>query len=460
MHGTSSSQGKVSLFCELSDLLGFNEASRIVSGADVPDHSISDESASGHHRPEIFVSPETVDELATILAFCNQRELAIVPQGGMTGLAGGANPSENSMAISMSRFSGIEEIDPAALTMTVRAGTILQDIQEAAEEKGLMFPVDLGARGSCQIGGMVATNAGGLRVIRYGNMRANVLGLEAVLADGSIVTHLNRAKKDNTGYDLTQLMIGSEGTLGIITRLVLRLCPKPAETHTALCALHSFDAAIKLLHRAQSQIKVSAFEAMWPDYFNLSAKLEGGSFFAETPAVVLLIEAEESLDSFLEDAFEDEIISDALLAQSLSEAKSFWAVREGERLWQKLPDQLNFDVSVSLSEMDDFVSQARSDIIEKYPNAHVLVFGHIGDGNLHIVVHVSDITDAIANEIDQIVYGHVRTRNGSISAEHGIGLLKKHWLQYSRDQVEIETMKAIKLALDPNGILNPGKIFN
>jgi FAD/FMN-containing dehydrogenase len=419
----------------------------------------TDESRTGTFLPELMLRPASVQELSSTLQICSKHDRAVVPQAGMTGLAGGANPRANEVALSLSRFAGVENVDPLSGTMLVRAGTTLQAAQREAEQIGMVFPVDLGSRGSCQIGGILATNAGGPRVIRYGNMRSNVLGLEAVLADGSVLTHLNGMVKDNTGYDLSNLFVGSEGTLAIISRAVFRLWPKPIEIYSVLCALPDASSSVEFLAFARSRVTLSAFEAMWPDYFDLNCSLEGQRFFDHTPAMVVLIEAEQPIEDFLEQAFNAGLISDAILSRSLQETERFWAVRDGHRMEQALPGLLNYDVSLNVRHASAFVESAKSALRSLHPSGKFLFFGHLGDGNLHVVIHIFDTNVASKNSVDATIYGLVQEQGGSISAEHGIGTLKREWLHYSRTPQELAAMRSIKAALDPRGILNPGKLL-
>lgn len=428
-------------------------------GPDMPAGARSDESRTGRHMPAAWLAPATVDELSAVLIACHARHQPVVMQGGLTGLAGGANGAEDQLAVSLARFAGVEAIDPVAGTMLVRAGTILQNAQDAAAAAGLVFPIDLGARGSAQIGGVLATHAGGLRVVRYGTTRSNVLGLEVVLADGRVLSHLNPMVKDNTGYDLTGLMIGSEGTLGVITRAVIRLWPQPAERHTALCALSGAAAALPLLAAARATLRLAAFEAMWPDYFELSEQLCRLKLFDEPAAMVLLIEAEEPLEPFLERAFEDGLIEDALLARSLADARRFWDVRECLPLDDALPGLHNLDVSLPLPQIPAFVSGCRERIHAACPDARALFFGHLGDGNIHVVLHDTSAGPNAIHAMESIVYQAVGALGGSVSAEHGIGRLKREWLPLSRSAAELSVMRSIKQALDPHAILNPGVLF-
>ncbi|MDQ0314133.1 FAD-binding oxidoreductase [Amorphus orientalis] len=446
----------MSLIAELREALGDTGC---LTGSAIGEAVRSDASGTGRHLPKALLRPASVAEVSAALAICHRHGQPVVPQGGMTGLAGGANPGTGDVVLSLDRFAGVEEIDARGGTMTVRAGTVLETAQRAAADAGLLLPIDLGARGSCRIGGVIATNAGGLRVIRYGTTRDNVLGLEMVLADGTVLSHLNRAVKDNTGYDLRGLFIGSEGTLGVVTRAVLRLRPRPAAMETALCALPDFDAVLALLERARAGGVVSAFEAMWADYFALNERLAGASLFAETPPFVVLMEMEGALEPVLEAAFADGVVTDALLAQSEREVQAFWDVREGHAMDAALPGLLNFDVSVAAGDMEPFARDCASAVRTLRPDAFVSFFGHVGDGNLHIAVHLPDAGETEVHEVDAIVYGHVRALGGSVSAEHGIGTLKRDWLGHSRSDAELAAMRAIKAALDPAGIMNPGKVI-
>ena len=289
-------------------------------GDRIPEKARSDASLSGHDLPWAYVRPTALEHITAALSACHAHGRAVTIQGGMTGLAGGANPERHDVVIALDRFSGIEEIDTAAGTMTVKAGTVLEVAQKAAEEAGFLLPIDLGARGSCQIGGNIATNAGGIRVIRHGVTRDNILGLEAVLADGTVISSLNRLRKNNTGYDLKQLFIGSEGTLGVITRAVIRLQPLPVGKVTALVALSTYDAAVRLLTRAQAGLAgLTAFEIMWESYVSFSSKAEGLTLFDRSHPFAVIIEQSgapdaEALETFLGGMFEEGLIEDALLA--------------------------------------------------------------------------------------------------------------------------------------------------
>jgi FAD/FMN-containing dehydrogenase len=415
--------------------------------------------------------PRTTHEVAAILAFCNQHRVAVQPQGGMTGLSGAAVPTGPCVVVSMERMRAIRDLDPAASTMTVEAGTVLETVQKAADAAGLFFPLDLGGRGSCQIGGNLSTNAGGNRVLRFGMARDLVLGIEAVLADGTVIAALNKVMKNNTGYDVRQLFIGSEGTLGIITAAVLRLFPKPRSVCTGLCSCADYPAVLQLLQCARSGFgpQLAAFEVMWPEFYQLATTgLERTPPLQTDKGCYVLMETlgldpqddQQRFESVIGAAVEAGHVMDAVIAQSQREATQLWAIRDCPAEWRRAGHwpQLSFDVSVPTGEIGSLVTQIAAQFRRRWPTLGALYFGHIADGNLHVSVCMSghEIPEL---DIERVVYGVVAERHGSISAEHGIGTLKKEFLPLSRSPAEIALMRQIKTALDPNGILNPGKIF-
>ena len=331
--------------------------------------------------------------------------------------------------------------------------------------------LDLGARGSCQVGGNVATNAGGNRVIRYGMARDLVLGLEAVLPDGTVLEMLSRVVKNNTGVDLKQLFISSEGTLGVITRVVLKLHPMPRATATALVALQDYASAVRFLRHAQESLsgQVSPFEIMWDDYMQITTAACGITppLSGRYPLYVLIDlhcgqpETDAArFEAMLEAAFERGLLLDGVVAQSVAEAEAFWSIRDGiADVLRDIAPTLNFDVSVPVSQIGECAEQIRANLGAGWPDMKVLFFGHVADGNLHVVAcSVPDDHDVLW-QIEEAVYSVVRAMGGSISAEHGIGLLKREWLHYSRSEAELAVMQALKRTLDPKGILNPGKLF-
>jgi FAD/FMN-containing dehydrogenase len=421
--------------------------------------------------PAALVRPRTTDDVSTVLRLCHERNIVVVPQGGRTGLVGGATPVDGAVVVSLERMTGIEDLDPAGSTMTVRAGTPLQTVQEAAQQAGLFFPLDLGARGSCHIGGTVATNAGGNRVIRYGMTRDLVLGLEVVLADGTIVTSLNTLIKNNAGLDIRQIFIGSEGTLGIITRVVLRLYPAPRSTCTAMVAAPDYDRVVALLRHSQAALggTLSAFEMMWPDFYTLMTTQVPGMpqpLPLGSPAYVLIealgSEPEPDLARFermLETAAEADLLTDAVVAQSPADARAFWTVRDGSGDFPRIgwPGK-SFDIGIPTARIGAFVEACTSDLRARWSTAETAFFGHIGDSNLHLHVKVRD-GEQPQEEIEEVVYSTVRAWSGTVSAEHGIGVIKRRYLGHSRTPQEIAVMRAIKQALDPKGLLNPGKVL-
>ena len=418
-------------------------------------------------RPLAVLRPCSVAEVSAALRACHAAGIAVVPQGGLTGLAGGATPQANQVVLSLERLTGIEEVDRDSATMTVLAGTPLEMAQRAAEEAGLYLALDIGSRGSCQIGGNIATNAGGNHVIRYGMARAQVLGLETVLADGTILTGLTKVMKNNAGYDLNQLFIGSEGTLGIVTRAVLRLHAKPRSKSTALIATGGFDAAVRVLRRLQAELgEVSGFEAMWPDFYRYVTDQAGTKPMTDSHPFYALCEFQGSeperdgarLEECLAAAIETRDALDALIAQSEREARSFWTIREGEPL-DRLPYLINFDVSAPTAQLGALGDRLKASLGAHWPEGLFFVYGHIGDGNIHLSAWAGGTMQQVAHEMDEIVYGEVRRIGGSISAEHGIGTLKRDYLGHSRSAAEIDVMRRIKAALDPKNILNPGKVI-
>lgn len=449
----------MSLIADLRAALG---DSAVLEGPAMGARPASDMSLTGNTPPRALIRPRTTEGVATALRLCNEAGVPVIAQGGMTGLAGGANPSGTEIAISLELIRGIEEVDTASATMVVKAGTPLEECQKAAAEAGLFLALDLGSRGSCTIGGNLSTNAGGIRVIRYGMAREQVLGLEAVLADGTVISSMNRMLKNNAGYDLKHLFIGSEGTLGLITRAVLRLHPPPGEITTMLCAVESYDEVVALLRRAQGALGgVVAFEAMWREYFQFNADALKLTFFEGDHPFWVIIEStmdREAIESFLAAALEDGLIADALIAQSHAQSRQIWSVRDGHPI-EALPNLLNFDVSLPIGRIGDYAVDCTSALKQRWPAAHVSFYGHVGDSNVHICVSTLYGPGEDMHCVDDIVYGVLGQYGGSISAEHGIGTLKRPYLRLSRSPAELALMKSLKQALDPKGILNPGKVI-
>lgn len=458
----------------LQSLRGQLGEQAVLLGHDVPERNQRDWSLQPPVAPLALARPSDTAGVSAVLKTCHALGIPIVPQGGLTGLSGGAHPTSNALVLSLERLTGIEELDAANATMTVRAGTPLQQVQEAAAQADLMFALDLGSRGSCSIGGNLATNAGGTRVIRYGMARDLVLGLEVVLADGTVVNGLRKMIKDNAGFDLRHLFIGSEGALGVITRAVLRLHPRPACVCTAVCALPDFQAVTDVLQKARQGLGagLSAFEIMWPDYWRAATEKVGlRSPMDDEHGVYALIEMQgtdadadaKRFESWLGEQLQIGSITDAALAQSQSDAQDFWALRDAcAEFPVVIGAHLSYDVGLPLQAMSSFVRECKRALSERVPGCESVYYGHVGDGNLHIDAWVPGLPEGQQpkGEMDQVVYGLVQQHRGSVSAEHGIGTTKREWLHLSRSPQELFLMRALKKALDPNNILNPGKVLN
>jgi FAD/FMN-containing dehydrogenase len=432
-----------------------------------------------HGNALCVVRPGSTQEVAAVLKLCHETAIPVVPQGGNTGLVGGQIPGAGGGAIvlSLTRMRRLREIDPASNTMTVEAGMVLAAAQEEASRADRLFPLSLGAEGSCTIGGNLATNAGGINVIAYGSARDLVFGLEVVLADGRILSDLSKLKKNNTGYDLKNLFIGSEGTLGIITAAVLKLFPKPRAIETAFIGLATPRAAFALLDLARDMAggEITSFELI-PRIgldFVLAHISNAREVLSSRHAWYVLLELRsqskeglaDRLLAVLEAARANHIIGDAAIAASLDQRENFWKLRELIPEAQRHEGgSIKHDVSVPIADIPDFLDEVSRAVIQAIPGARLVPFGHLGDGNIHC--NISQPVGAgkqafLArwDEINAIVYKSVLVRKGSISAEHGIGQLKRDLLPQVKDKVAMELMRAIKQTLDPKGILNPGKVL-
>ena len=415
--------------------------------------------------------PRNTQQISAILSYCNERRIPVQPQGGMTGLAGGGVPVVPCVVICLERMRAIRELDTAAGTITVEAGVVMEAVQKAADAADLLFPLDLGGRGSCQTGGNLATNAGGNRVLRFGMARDLVLGVEAVLADGTVIDALRKVMKNNTGYDLRQLFIGSEGTLGIITAAVLRLFPKPRSVCTGICTVDDYGSVLELLRRARTGFgpQLTAFEVMWPEFYQLGTVglgrkpplPAGAGAYVLIETMGLDPEADQQrYESVIGEALQAGVVNDAVIAQSERETGELWSVRDSPGEWQRTAHwpQLSFDVSAPTGEIGALVTDIDAVLSARWPELRAVYFGHVADGNLHASVGMAGHS-VPQSLIEEAVYAVASKRRGSISAEHGIGSLKRQFLHYSRSPEEIALMRAIKSTMDPNGILNPGKIF-
>jgi FAD/FMN-containing dehydrogenase len=429
--------------------------------------------------------PDTTDDVAAVMRWCHTHRVPVVPHGGNTGLSGAATPdaSGESLVLSTARLKNIRKVDKANDTITVEAGVTLLDVQKAARAEERLFPLSLAAEGSCTIGGNLATNAGGVQVLRYGNARELCLGLEVVTCDGRIWDGLRGLRKDNSGYSLRDLFIGAEGTLGIITAAVLKLFPLPAAQVAAFAAVPTPAAAVELLQRCQAKLGASltAFELVGQEGLALVEKHVSATrrpLDDESPWYVLIevsdAESEEharaAIEAVLMASFEDELISDAALSSSISQFNEMWALRENVSESQGAEGPtIKHDIAIPISGLAKFIEQAHRDIATRYPELRQVVFGHLGDGNLHYNLsppaqsgNGGDKQDFAALEapVNKLVHDLVVNYGGSISAEHGLGVLRRDEAQRYKASVELDIMRAIKSALDPFNLMNPGKVMS
>ena len=417
----------------------------------------------------VLVRPASTEEVSKVLADCHKRKQRVVFHGGRTGVAGGAYTSADEIVLSLERMTKIEEIDLAAQVAVVQAGCSIEALQNAAAEHGLFYPIDLGSKGTATVGGTISTNAGGNHVLRWGMTRANVLGLEAVLADGTIVSSLNKLVKNNTGYDLKQYFIGSEGTLGVVTRAVVRLIPMPKTQSVAFLAVETIDNVIKLLSAARKLPTLSAFEVLWHDYYKMVAESNTGRrpLPPDWPYYVLVEGRgyhegidDQMFEAFLNDAYEQGLIAEAVLAQSERQKKDLWHVREASQVAvQTMYPFVSFDISAELRSMEPCVNECHAAVRKVWPDAKIITFGHLGDNNLHFAIHVGPDTLNLEHEIDQVVYDVVLKYHGALTAEHGVGQLKRDFLKQHKSAAEFDVMRRIKEALDPAGLINHEVMF-
>jgi len=428
-------------------------------------------------RTPMVLRPASVAEVAQIVALANATATAIVPQGGNTGLVGGQVPLNNEIVLSLTRLDRIREVDPTSNTITCEAGVTLQRAREAAATVDRLYPQLLPSEGTCTIGGNLSTNAGGTAALAYGIARSHVLGIEVVLADGRILNALNKLKKDNTGYDLKNLFIGAEGTLGVITAAVLRLVPRPRAVETAFVGVPSPQAALELLDAASANAggSVTSFELMPRSGLEMVVRHAVGCrdpLAAPHPWYVLIELSSQSksglravMEDVLKDGLERGLVADAAIAESLEQAKAFWRIREmfGEAQ-RHVGGSVKHDVSVPVAAVPAFLADANAAVAARFPGARPLAFGHLGDGNIHYnVIQPSDADkDAFLkrwDEVNAVVFAVVKEHGGSISAEHGVGVMKRDLLPSVKDPVALDLMRGLKHLLDPKGILNPGKVL-
>ena len=424
------------------------------------------------------VMPSTIDQVSELINFCRQNSLPIVPQGGNTGVCGGAVSVKDSIIVNLARLNQIRKVDATGYTMEAEAGCILANLQTAAQAQDMYLPLSLGAEGSCQIGGNLSTNAGGVNVLRYGNTRDLVLGLEAVLPNGDVWNGLNTLRKNNTGYDLKNLFIGAEGTLGIVTAVVLKLFPMPVHRSTVLIAVESVDDAVELFSRTRRETSdfASSFELMSRVCVEAAFRNipECADFFDRPYPWYVLMELGDSTregisrqlnESFLETAFEDGIIIDAVLAASEKQSQQMWRLREAiveAQLYEG--KSIKNDVSVPLTCITPFIERSISTLESLIPGIRAFAYGHIGDGNIHLNLSQPRDMDGDAfferwHEVTDIVHEITDELDGTFSAEHGIGLLKLREMTRYKSSVELEMMRSIKAAWDPDNIMNPGKVL-
>ena len=419
-------------------------------------------------RGKLLLTPTSVEQVSAAMRACHRAEQSVVPMGGVTNLVQGCATGPGDVGLSLSALDCIEEVDRVAQTMTVQAGVTLAAAQRAAEAVGLFLPVDIGSRDNCMIGGNVATNAGGTKVIRYGMIRDSVLGLEAVLADGTVISSLNRYIKNNSGFDLKHLFIGTEGTLGVITRVVLRLAALPATHNVALLGARSYADVVAILDHIRSALGggLCGFEVMWPEFYE-KATLPAGPHPSPLETGLpyyLIVEAmgqhagqdDLAFEAVFAELLENGQLADGVIAKSGKERDAIWAIRH-EVEWL-VSGAFNFDVSLRIADIDDYVADVTRRIRTQFPDALVAAFGHLGDNNVHVSVLAEGRDAGVL--VEEQVYEALRPFSGAISAEHGIGLEKRDYLPVSRNRQEIDLMVALKRLLDPANILNPGKVVD
>lgn len=443
---------------------------------------LTDHRGRYHGEALAVVKPATTDEVSRVVKACARAGVAIVPQGGNTGLCGGATPlaPRPGIVLRLDRMNRIRAVYPGEETIMVEAGCILADIQAAAAREGLLFPLSLGAEGSCRIGGNIATNAGGIAVLRYGNMRQLVLGLEVVLADGTVLDGLRRLRKDNSGYDLKQLFIGAEGTLGIVTAATLKLFPAIRSRSIAMMQIAGVEDALAIFAQARQRFgeRISSFEIIGSSYMDFVLRYVTGTAmpFAQPAPWYLLLEVGDSqpaaplaedMEALLAEAFESGLVSDAVIGSSLAQEEALWKLRHGVTGEFKLAGKtMSHDTSVPVSEQPAFVQRVEAAVLAAYPDANVMMVGHIGDGNIHVVVlfpherfATSDAFEAASDEVDAIIDDIAIELGGSITAEHGVGYTYRKRLARTKNPDELLLMRRIKQMLDPDGLMNPEKIF-
>ncbi|MEM6316418.1 MAG: FAD-binding oxidoreductase [Bacteroidota bacterium] len=420
-----------------------------------------------------MVLPKTTEEVAAIMRICYEANQPVIAYGGLTNLVGSTETKGDEVLLSLEKLNQIEEIDPQSRTMTVQSGVILENIQQAAKDNDLLFPLNFGAKGTAQIGGAISTNAGGLRVFRFGMTRQLILGLEAVLADGTVISSMKKIIKDNSGYDLKQLFIGSEGTLGIVTKAVLKLVETPKSRNSAFVGLEDYDQVVDFLKYMDSGLAgtLSGFELFWRDTYRVMTR-PPASVRPPLPSdynYYVLLESlggnpeqdKLRLQDLLESALENGLILDAALADNASDLAWFWQVREDVHVMvSQCNNDQHFDISLPIPLIGEVVNRMRVDLSKMAEVENFFTFGHVADGNIHFIVGKSNDSPELIRRVNEVIYAPLKGIGGSVSAEHGIGLHKKHYLNISRTEAEINLMRLLKRTMDSKGILNPRKIVS
>lgn len=460
------------IIAELIDKIG---ADRVLTGDDVKERYTHIWKMDQSLIAVAVVLPRSTEELSHTMKICHKHGQVVNIHGGLTNLVGATETTDNELVISLEKMNRIEEVDTMSRTMTVQSGVILEEVQRAAEEEGLLFPLNFGAKGSAQMGGVISTNAGGLRVFRYGMTRALVLGVEAVLADGTIINSLKKIIKDNSAYDLKQIFIGSEGTLGIITRAVLKLVEAPKSRNSAFVAFNEYEKVVDFLKYMDGGLAgtMSGFELIWEDCYHgmttppatMKPPLPHGyKYYVLVESLGGDMESDrEKMQELLENAMEQDMILDAAMAMTESDLNWFWTIREdAHAIVSRCKVDQHFDISLPIPHigpvLDEILEKLKK--IPKVEQNHRFAFGHVADGNIHVVVGKETDDPEVTLSVNDVVYSPLKALGGSVSAEHGIGTHKKAYLPLCRTEEEIDLMKTLKKAMDPKGILNPGRVID
>ncbi len=457
------------MISEFKSVLG---ESRVLTGEQLRDRYTHIWKMNESLQAKALLLPESTEEVSEIMKVCFEYDQPVVVHGGLTNLVGSTETHSEEVVISMERMQAIEEVDESSRTMTVQAGVLLEKIQDAADEKDLLFPLNFGAKGSAQIGGVISTNAGGMRVVRYGMTRNLVLGLEVVLADGTIISSMKKIIKDNSAYDIKQHFIGSEGTLGIVTKAVLRLSEKPISRNCAFIGVNEYDNVVKFLKWMDRGLAgtMSAFELIWKDTFigMTSPPTEVKPPIPHDYVYYVLVESmggnheedKAALETLLGQAMENGIIEDAAMAHSSADIEWFFRIREDvHAVVSRCDIDQHFDISLPIAEIGSTIGEISKELANIPEVDLIFPFGHVADGNIHYIIGKQNDSKELKKRIDHVVYAPLQALGGSVSAEHGIGLHKKDYLKLCRSESEISLMKQMKSTLDPKNLLNRGKVI-